>query len=258
MRKGPVFLLMLVIGPVLGLSIAASADTPTDSLWLRAVSLSEQSKDLVPGTMESYMQEVDKHGKPKNEDKYHHSWGKLCLGEDDEVEYEPVKVIKDGEDITEEEQAREREKREKEDEEDSESFTSEGYTPFRKGAQDRMSIERLDENDVVDGRDLIAYKFVELPDDEDDEEVMGTAWFDPATGVPVKMEYTTAPLPKRVKRMITTMEYTYAAPDTLIVKRMIMDATGGILFIKKHFHVEMTFDEYWRLPEGYEESRQED
>ncbi len=118
MRKWLIFFSMLVTGLLPGLSIVAGADTPTDSLWLRAVSLSEQSKDLVPGTMESYMQEVDKHGKPKDEDKYHHSWGKLCLSDGGEVEYQPVKVIKDGEDITEEEQVREREKREKEDEED--------------------------------------------------------------------------------------------------------------------------------------------
>jgi len=261
MRELMVFFSVLVTGVVLGLSIMASAETPTDSLWLRAVDLSEQSRDLVPGTMESFMQEVDKHGKPKDEDKYRHSWGQLSLNGDGEVEYEPAKVIKDGEDITEEEQAKERERQEKEDEEDSESFTSEGYTPFRGGAQDRMSIERLDETEMVDGRGLVVYKFVEHPaddDDEDDDKVAGTVWFDVATGVPVKMEYTPDPLPKRVKRMITTMEYAYAAPDTLVVKRMIMDATGGLLFIKKHFHMEMTFDEYWRLPEGYEESHQED
>jgi hypothetical protein len=258
MRKQLVFLSMLMTWLVLGLSIVASADTPTDSLWLRAVNLSEQSKDLVPGTMESHMQEVDKHGKPKDDDKYRHTWGKLSLGDNGEVEYVPVKVIKNGEDITEEEQTKERERQEKEDEEDSEGFTTEGYTPFNAEVQDRMSIERLDETEVVDGRDLIVYKFVEHPDDEDDDEVTGTAWFDTATGVPVRIEYTADPLPKRVKRMVTTMEYAYSAPDTLVAKRMIMDATGGMLFIKKHFHMEMTFDGYWRLPEDYEEPQRED
>ena len=261
MKKLVVFFSVLATGIALGSSCVASAETPTDSLWLRAVDLSEQSRDLVPGTMESFMQEVDKHGKPKDDDKYRHSWGQLSLGGDGEVRYEPVKVIKDGDDITEEEQAKERERQENDDKEDSNSFTSEGYTPFKEGAQDRMSIERLDETEMVDGKDLVVYKFVEHPDDGDDEnddKVTGTVWFDVATGVPVKMEYTTDPLPKRVKRMITTMKYAYAAPDTLVVRRMIMDATGGLLFIKKHFHVEMTFDEYWRLPEGYEESQQED
>ena len=111
------------------------------------------------------MQEVDKHGKPKDDDKYRHTWGKLSLGDSGEIEYVPVKVIKNGEDITEEEQAKERERQEKEDEEDSEGFTTEGYTPFNAKVQDRMSIERLDKTEMVDGKALIVYKFVEHPDD---------------------------------------------------------------------------------------------
>jgi len=232
----------------LGFPLAASADTPADSLWVRAVNLSEQSKDLVPGTIESYVQEVDKHGKPKDEGKYQHGWGKLSLGDSGKVEYEPVKVIENGEDITEEEQAKERERQEKKNEKDSDSFTAEGYTPFNAEVQDRMSIESLDKTEMVDGKDLVVYEFVEHPEDEDDNEVTGKAWFDIAAGVPVKIEYTTDPLPKHVKRMVTTMEFNYSAPDTLVVGRMIMDVTGGILFIKKHFHMEMTFAEYWRLP----------
>ncbi|MGD8628437.1 MAG: hypothetical protein PVH52_05110 [bacterium] len=255
-KKRLLLLLVPAAGLAMLLSLAARAEAPKDSLWFKAVKLQEQSRDLVPGTVESFMQEVDKHGKPKNEDKYRHSWGKLSLNDDGDVEYESVKAIEDGEDITEKERAEERERQEKRDEEDSNSFTSEGYTPFREEAQDRISIERLDETEPVDGRELIAYKFVEHPED-DDAEVRGTVWFDRAAGVPVRMEYTTDPLPKRVKRMITTMEYAYSAPATLVVKKMTMDATGGILFIKKHFHVEMTFDDYWRLPEGYEESHRE-
>jgi hypothetical protein len=258
MREYLVLISMLATGFALGLPLAAGADTITDSLWIGAVDLAEQNRDLVPGTIESYMQEVDKHGKPKDEDKYRHSWAKLTLNADGEVEYESIKVIDDGEDITAEEQAREREKRDEQDDEDSRSFTTRGYSPFRRSAQERMSIERMEETDVLDGMDLVVYRFTEHPEDEDGEKVTGTAWFDPATGVPVKMEYTTDPLPKRVKRMITTMEYASPAPDSLIVKRMTMDVTGGILFIKKHFHMEMTFGDHWRLPEGYEESHPED
>jgi hypothetical protein len=244
---------MLLTGFALLLPLVASADTPEDSLWLRAVNLSEESKDLVPGAIESHMQEMDKHGKPKDEDKYQHSWGKLGPGDDGEIEYETVKAIKDGEDITEEEQAKEKEEQEEEDGKDSDGFDPEDHNPFDADSQDRMFIERLDETETADGRDLAVYRFIKLPADKEDEEVIGKAWFDIAKGVPVKIEYTTDPLPKRVKRMVTTMEYIYSPPDTLIVRRMIVDATGGILFIKKHFHAEMTFTDHWRRPEGHEE-----
>ncbi len=252
MRKCSLVFSMLLTVLALGLPLPASADTPADSLWLRAVNLSEESKDLVPGTIESYMQEMDKHGKPKDEDKYRHSWGKLCLRDDGEIEYESVKVIKDGEDITEEERAKERERQEEEDE-DSDGINPEGYSPFDADSQDRMFIERLEETETADGKDLAVYRFVKLPADKDDEEVIGKAWFDIATAVPVRIEYTTDPLPKRVKRMVTTMEYIYSAPDTLVVGKMIVDATGGILFIKKHFRAKMIFTDHWLRPEGYEE-----
>jgi hypothetical protein len=258
LKKLPVFLMVALTGLVPALPLAASAGPSTDSLWVKTVNLAERNRDLVPGTVESYMQEVDKHGRPKDEDKYRHTWAQLSLNADGEVEYASVKVIDDGKDITGQEQAKESKRREGEDEGDSESFTTSGYSPFRRGAQGRMSIERMKETEVVDGKDLVVFKFVEHPEDEDGDEVSGTAWFDPARGVPVRMEYTTDPLPKRVKRMITTMEYDYTEPDSLVVKRMTMDVTGGILFIKKHFHMEMTFGDHWRLPEGYEEAHRQD
>ena len=258
MREYLVLIPMLATGFAMVLPLAAGAETITDSLWIGAVDLAEQNRDLVPGTMESYVQEVDKHGKPKDEDKYRHTWAKLSLNADGEIEYGSVKVIDNGKDITEQEQAREREKRDEENDGDSKSFTTKGYSPFRIGARERVSIQRMEETEVVDGMDLIVFKFVEHPEDEDGEEFTGTAWFDPASGVPVRMEYTTDPLPKRVKRMITAMEYFYSAPDSLVVKRMTVDVTGGMLFIKKHFHMEMTFGDHWRLPEGYEESHPQD
>jgi hypothetical protein len=261
-RVGTAKKLLLALVPaawlVALLMSAAGAKEPADSVWIKAVSLAEQNRDLVPGTIESYMQEVDKHGKPKDEDKYRHTWARLSLNAEGEVEYGSIKVIDDGKDITEEEQAKELKRRDEDNEDDSGSFSAKGYSPFRRDAQERMSIERMKETEVVDGRDLVVFKFVEHPEDEDGEEFMGTAWFDPASGVPVRMQYSTDPLPKRVKRMITTMEYGYSEPDSLVVKKMTMDVTGGILFIKKHFHMEMNFSDHWRLPEGYEETHRDD
>jgi hypothetical protein len=230
-----------------------SEAAPVDSLWLRAVALSEMNDDLVPGSIRTRMQEVDKHGEPKDGEKYRESWAKLSLGEDGEVEFETVKVMDDGEDITAEWKAEEEERKAKRDDEDeeSESHEMEDYNPFDPESQERMSIDRLSTGEVVDGKNTVMYEFTEHT--EDDEEVRGRAWLETDTGVPVRVEYTVDPLPKRVKHMATTMEYEYVAPDSLVVKSMFIEATGGILFIKKHFHMSMTFTDYWRLPEGYED-----
>ena len=226
---------------------------PADSLWRRAVGLSEMNDDLVPGSMKTRMQEVDKHGKPKDEEKYRETWAKMSLGEDGEVEFETTKVIDDGEDVTEEKKAEEEERKAKREDEDdeSESHEMEVYNPFDVGSQERMSIERSSTMEVVSGRNTVVYEFTEHIDD--DAEVSGRAWLEVGTGVPVRVEYAVAPLPKRVKRMITTLEYEYVAPDSLIVSHIFVEATGGILFIKKYFHMDMTFTNYWRLPEGYKD-----
>jgi hypothetical protein len=229
---------------------AISWAAPADSLWVKAVTLSEKNNDLVPGNMKSHMQEVDKHGKPKDEGKYHETWAKLSLNENGDVEFETVKAIEDGRDVTEERVAKEEDERAKrsgENEDDeAESHDVEDYSPFASGSQERISIVRSETGEFVDGKNTVIYEFTEHA--EDDEEVSGKAWLEVGTGVPVKIEYTVDPLPKRVKRLVTTMEYGYIAPDSLVVKRMFIEATGGFLFIKKHFHMNMYFSDHWRMP----------
>jgi hypothetical protein len=244
-------ILPLVLG---GLS-APRAGAPTDSLWLKAVSVSDANSDLVPGSMRMYMQEVDKHGEPKNVEKYNEVWSRLSLGEDGRIEYETVKAIESGKDITEERKSREERERargegEKDgDDEDSDSYEMRGYSPFGPDIQDDISIENTEDGGIVEGRNTMVYDFVDRSGD--DVVMSGRAWVEVGTGIPVRLEYTPDPLPKRVKRMATTIEYEHMYPDSLIVRHMFVEVTGGILFIKKHFHMNMTFDEYWRLPEGY-------
>ena len=125
------------------------AGAPADSIWLKAVALSGKNGDLVPGLMKMHMQEVDKHGEPKNDEKYHEVWTTLSLGEDGEVEYEMIRTIENGKDITDEEKAKgEKEKaREKEEDgegdEDSDSREMESYNPFDPESQGRISTESI-------------------------------------------------------------------------------------------------------------------
>ena len=227
----------------------AGQEMPADSLWIKAVALSELNDDLVPGLMKMHMQEMDKHGRPKDEDKYYEYWSRLFLDDSGEMDFETVKVIENGKDKTDEAKAKERERDEDEDS-DGESRSMERYDPFDPDKQGRLSVARLDTVAAIDGKSAVAYEFSEHTDD--DKVITGTAWLETATGIPIRVQYVTDPLPKRVKRMVTTMEYEYAGPDSLIVKQTSIEATGGFLFIKKHFQMDMTFGEYWRLPEDYE------
>jgi hypothetical protein len=249
MRYIVVIMAVCISALVLGGASMARAQAPTDSLWGKAVALWSLNDDLVPGLMKMHMQEVDKHGKIKDEDKYHEVWSALKLGEDGDVEYEMIKTIDDGEDVTEKEKAK-REKDRDDEGENSRSHEMESYVPFESENQDKISVKGVGPGEVINGSRTALYEFTEPT--EDDVVISGRAWLEAESGAPVKIEYTPDPLPKRVKRMVTTMEFDHIAPDSLVVSKMLVDVTGGILFIKKHFHMSMTFDAYWRLPEGYE------
>ncbi len=234
-----------------------SAGEGIDSLWARGVSLAEANDGWVPGSIYMHMQEVDKHGQPKD-DKGHEVWTRLYLGEDGEVESEMVKVLEDGEDITEEEKSKMEEEEAGEDDDEGEEggrMTMESYTPFDPEYQDGLDLRATGEEEVVDGRRCAVFEFEDVresEDEDDDEEggtVIGRAWLVVETGIPLKTEYTTDPLPKRVKKMNTTIFYEYGGPNSWYAKSMNLKVTGGILFIKKHFHMNMTFGDYWRMPE---------
>jgi hypothetical protein len=253
---------LILMLTLLALAAAAPlrAGPGPDSLWAKAVALYEANANWVPGSVYVHMQEVDKHGEPKD-DRGHEVWTRLYLNEEGELEDELVRMLDDGEDVTEEEKAkREEEEAEREEDDDGDRVTMEGYVPFDPEHQDGITIRPGDEEDVVDGRRYAVYEFEderENEDEDDDDEEMtvkGKVWLDVETGIPLRMVYTTDPLPKRVKKMVTSVTYEYGGPDSWQAKTMSVKATGGILFIKKHFHMNMTFDDHWRMPEEEDET----
>ena len=259
MRDHTVVLLLVLSLLILVSAGSAPAGDGADSLWAKAVSLHEANDRWVPGSIYIHAQETDKHGEPKDK-RGDEIWTRLFLNEAGEVEDELVKILENGEDKTEEEKAkREREEAEEEDggeEGDGDGeFRLEGYAPFDPKNGDLLTITPTGREEMVNGRRCAVFEFtgpMERDEEDDDDEewtVMGHAWLEAETGVPFKVEYTTDPLPKRVKKMSTTILYEFEEPDTWYAESMSVQATGGILFIKKHFHMNMTFDDHWLMPE---------
>lgn len=250
-----VALLIMLMFAFAGPAALPASEGP-DSLWAKAISLYEANDNWVPGSVYMRMQEVDKHGEPK-EDKLQEVWTRVYPGEDGEVEAELVKALDNGEDITEEEkEKREEEERERDsdDGDGDDRVTMEGYIPFDPEHQCGMSIVVTGDVEVVEGKRCVVFDFEDerKGDDEDDDDdmvVMGKVWLDAESGAPLKLEYTTDPLPKRVKKMKTTVMYEFTAPDAWQAASMSVQATGGFLFIKKHFHMHMDFSDHWRMPE---------
>lgn len=216
---------------------AAQAQSVQDTLWQKALIIAEANQDFVPGFMIMRMEELDKNGKVKS---ITETWTRLTLGENGELEYDTIKILKDGEDVTNEPKKSGK----------SESVSVK-VNPFDPDVQDDVSVNRTDRQEVINDKQCVIYEFVQKTEDEkEDEKVLsGTAWLEKETGVPVQIQFKTDPLPKHTKRMLTTMCYEFIPEESWHLKEMIMEATAGFLWIKKHFRVTVNFSEHWKKPE---------
>ncbi len=76
----------------------------------------------------------------------------------------------------------------------------------------------------------------------------GMAWLDESSGMPVKLEFSLAPLPKRIHSLWTVYSYDAAQPDRWLLKQITITGHGGFLFIKKKFRSTTAFSDYRRQP----------
>ncbi len=76
----------------------------------------------------------------------------------------------------------------------------------------------------------------------------GMAWLEQESGVPVKLEFSLAPLPSRIHSLWTVYLYDTARSDRWVVKKVAISGHGGFLFITKRFRTTTTFSDYRRSP----------
>ena len=66
-----------------------------------------------------------------------------------------------------------------------------------------------------------------------------------SNGLPLEISYSPKPLPFGVQKMITTLSYAHG-----YLKEVVMDGSGGFLFLKRVFHTRVTLDDYWKTKGG--------
>jgi len=76
----------------------------------------------------------------------------------------------------------------------------------------------------------------------------GQAWLEEDSGMPLKLEFSLAPLPRRIRSLWTTYLYDVSQPDRWVLKKIMIAGQGGFLFIKKKFRSTTTFSDYRRPP----------
>ncbi len=76
----------------------------------------------------------------------------------------------------------------------------------------------------------------------------GMAWLEQGSGVPVKLEFSLAPLPGKIRSLWVVYNYETKRPDHWVVKNVTLSGHGGFLFIRKNFRVSTTFSDYRHAP----------
>jgi hypothetical protein len=256
-------------------SLAAdSTRTAADAhpaLWIRAVQICEAAKDLVPGKVNQKMQELDKKGRVKSETNIDAS---ISLDQAGKIRNDIVKASKDGKDITAEEKKRaaEQEKKmaakeaakkakEKDAKKDSKGDSDEhsysfslSDTPFNPERQNEVRVTERAGRETIDGAPCVSFEF-SYPDKREagskgkPATIRGKAWVDESSARPMKLEYTSDPLPKHVKNMLTTLRYGMDVSGSWVLKQMAFDARGAFLFFGQTIRGDIRFSDYWKYVE---------
>jgi hypothetical protein len=74
----------------------------------------------------------------------------------------------------------------------------------------------------------------------------GMAWLEENSGMPLKLEFSLTPLPKRIRSLWTVYLYEVSQPDRWLLKQITISGEGGFLFIKKKFRSTTAFSEFRR------------
>jgi hypothetical protein len=239
---------------------AAPADTARatphnhPALWERAVAVFDENKDLVPGKVLQKIQELGDDGQVKSETDIETS---IALNEAGKVKSTIVRASEDGKDVTAEQRkkAEEAEKKsaKRRSDEQSHSFSL-GDGPFNAERQDDVRVAETKTHETVDGKSCTVFEY-SYPDKSENRAknrpamIRGKAWIDESTGCPAKLQFTSNPLPKHVKSMVTTLRYFENENGSWVLRQMEFDVSGSFLFFGKRMRGDFTFGDYWKYEE---------
>lgn len=244
MRK--LFAVFLVI--ILGIGFVIAQESPADPLWQKAVTLAGANLDWVPGKTMSRVIELDDSGKTKS---ITESWFRFYLDQDNQVEAELLKEVKDGKDITAERRKKMAENRKKQtaapdsknEKRPKKNIDLSDSNPFVPEIQSTVTKKNLERREVVQGENCLVYEYKFTGDELS---YKGLVWLEETTGTPLKLKYSLVPLPKYTTRMLTIIHYYSGNNGEWYPATMTMEAAGKFLLVKKNLRMVFEFSEYWK------------
>jgi hypothetical protein len=237
MKTKVVFLFFLLVS---GIAVA-------DEWWSRAVASYEENRDWVAGRTDILTEEFGRRGQLRNTERRSY-----LTSTDSPGASRLIYAEKNGEDITAQElaksaAAREAERKSANDDESDRSGDSGGAAslpnPFDPTLQDRVTYTRVSGSESGSDGARVAYDFRLVLNDE--SAYIGTAYFDPTTGVPVAVEASMETLPALAEFVRLEVEFENDA-SRWYAKRVTFEGAGGLLFVYRRVRSTLDFSEYAR------------
>ena len=224
------------------MSWSVRAASSTDPLWQKAVEVSRRNKAWLPGATVFRIELLN--GKGELQDTWEYWYGLSSDGRGGTAT-RVLKALRNGEDVT----AKEREAQEKRNAEagsagNGRQFGMMGDDPFDPELQARTEARRIGDARSLAGTPGALYSFRRVL--EDGSGIEGTAILDPATGNPLQVDYSPAPLPRGVFEMRTVLLYDASPAGAGFLTEARVQGVGGILFLRRNFRMTIALSEYWK------------
>jgi hypothetical protein len=222
-------------------------------LWQRAVAIHQRNRAWYPEKITVLSQVLNRRDEPSSVTQLFFS---LRLGAGGRLITELTRSLKNGADTTArmKDKVRIRDPRLGENAEDQDYYSvSISDSPFDPERQAAVSYSGSNERHLLYGRHCQRFDFTyqtTIVRNGEKEKLTwsGMAWLEEGSGVPVKLEFSLAPLPPRIRSLWTIYQYEKARPDRWLLTRVSISGHGGFLFIKKRFRTTTVLSGYRRAP----------
>lgn len=228
--------LLLLLLPALSLSAAPDADP----LWSRASEAVGRAKAWVPGSTVFRLEMTDDKGAPTGESQ--ETWYSLSAGADGSVVTEVVRSIKNGKDNTAEDREKQaKQNRDRKKDGPAQPFSM-GDNPLDPDSRKDVEAKPGSGSRTIEGLACVPYEYVMKTKAG---RILGTVWISRDNGAPLEVTVVQDPLPAFVQRMTVLMRYDPRPQGAGRVTEVLVEGSGGVLFLKRNFRMSFRLDGWW-------------
>ena len=220
-------------------------------LWQKALDVFQKNSDWFPGKVTIFSEVLDRHGRSDSITKLYFN---ITVDDKGEIRTELMQAIKNGKDISADmkNKLQIREAQEEKTAKKKDTLTvSLADNPLNPDRQQDVTVRAHAEKQLLFGKICQRFDFsfkTEIVRKDKAEKItwIGKAWLEENNGIPVKLEFSFEPLPKRVHSLWTIYLYDITATGDWVLKEIKVQGQGGFLFIKKSFRSTTSFSHYRR------------